>query len=148
MGKDTKFLTNNGWNQKMIRLRKEYCNLCIFLDFFANEQGRSSLKIYDEITNYSLDKLFFDGFHYEYTGNYTGQREPKGLLLSKGTQEKFKKEYEIYAQMYERKFHKKITSGIFMELLIFIYCMNNFEKKHKDYIDMDWGFVDLRDGEN
>ncbi len=135
--------TKLGWNQKLVRLREEYRTLCTFIDFVAKETGKDSIKIYDELVNFSLDHIKKNGFNYVITEEFTGRREPKGLLLSTETQESFKISYNIYQNLYYNKYKKRLTVGEFTELLIYIYCMNNFEEKHKKYINyMKWGFMD------
>ncbi|MGN9163476.1 hypothetical protein [Clostridium sulfidigenes] len=137
--------TKQGWNQKIVRLREEYRTLCTFIDFFAKETGRDSIKIYEELVNFSLDYIAYNGFHYIITEEFTGRREPKGLLLSSDTQKRFKVDFNNYKNLCMRMHGKKLTVGEFTELLIFIYCMNNFEERHKKYVGyMKWGFMDTK----
>lgn len=144
-----KHVTNIGWTQKMIRITSDYDKLCFFIDFWAKKNGKDVVTIYDEIFNYSLDNLFEHGFHYRLSDCYSKKvrREPKGFLISNTTRERFENDIKQYASLFNAKFPRNLTVAEFTELLIYIYCMDNFSQKDKDFIEIDWRIVDTKSKE-
>lgn len=140
-----KKLTQNGWKQKLIRIREQYDRLTTFLIYIGRKTIEDERLIFDDICIKSLDFLYMDGFHYKFL-DFDGRREPKGFLLENSTFEKLQENFKLYSSINNQINNDKLTIGQFMELLLYIYCQNFLDGYDKEYINRntEWGIIDIK----
>lgn len=134
MNKDTKQLLSKGWVQKTVRISDDYNKLYTFIELYAKENNLNVKTIFNSIFIYSLDHIVNNGFKYTVIP-YNKRREPKGFLISNDTYTKMKDYYEVYKLLYLKLNKSKLYYAEFIELLMYVYCINNFDEKFIDYIN-------------
>lgn len=125
----------------MVGFKYRLCDLLVFISKSKHEDAK---EVYNKIFLYSLNELYMNGLHYKIIP-YEYRREPKGFLIEKTTEDKLHAYFETYKDLYNKYQGMPFTYGEFIELLMFIYCQNNLEKKDFVYLDMnDWGIIDTK----
>lgn len=133
-------LLKTGWVQKLVRVREEYIDICLYLEFYANKMQLDKKKIFDEVFTYSISYLLENGFKYKIE-DYPKRRTPKGFLVKEVTLENLNKYYEFYKEVLINKECKRFYFCEFIELLIYIYCMNHLDKNELKLIDSKFGIT-------
>lgn len=134
-------LLNNGWKSKTVRIKMDYNRLCNFLSYQFNEDNNINSRIlFDDILSGALGILEKGNIDNIEMKNYRGRRYPKGFLLHEKTIEKLDNEYKHLKDYFLRQ-DINLSVGEFYELLIYIYCLNNLEKKVFKILDIEWGFT-------
>lgn len=132
-----------------IRISKSYNILCDFIIFINKNKERKEKKIIDSVINEGLDilvknKKCNNSDNIQIMRKYY-DREPKGFLIEENTMNRLKRQYEKYKLLYREKHDITINLGIFYEMIIYIWCVNNFTEEDFKYIDNnyiknEWGF--------
>lgn len=128
--KFAKQLLQNGWSQKTFRIKKEYIEVCSFLDYYSMKNNIDRKIFFNDLFKYSLTDIMNNGFKYNIIP-YEKRRVPKGFLMEEETYDDIK----IYHKFVSNKLTQKLHVGEFIELLIYIYCINNIDED----LNVDWG---------
>lgn len=141
-------LIGKGWSQKIIRIRNNYSILADFIIFLGRNKDSEIRKIWNYVLGSGLD--IFIEYNKKNTDliqviKYHGDREPRGFLLQVDTIEKIENEYKKYKPIYRNKYDILLSRGVFYEMLIYLWCMENFteddfEYVNKKYLKGQWGF--------
>lgn len=132
-------LLDNGWKQKVIRIKPDYFEVCTFLEYHVLKLKKDSYQFFDEIFNDSIDFIMQEGVLYEIK-KYKPMRKNKGFLLPPSTLKKFLNCYELTNSYYEKKKNKTILKSEFTELLLYLYVQRNLSEEEKNMLNIDWGF--------
>lgn len=137
-----KKLQENGWQQKTFRIRPDYIKVCSLLEFIAEKRNIERYLFFDDLFNYSIDYIYKNGFLYEFN-EYEPKRTNKGFLLRDETLQAFEECHNFIKNIYRTKKYKKLLKAEFVELIIYIFCMNNLKSEELALIDIDWGISKL-----
>lgn len=126
------------WKQRVIRIRPDYFKVLTYLEFQADKQGVERHAYINNVVRFSLDFLVENGIRYEIE-EYEPMRKGKGFFLKKETFNLFDERYKLVSNYYLSKYLKKLLVAEFMELIIYIYCINQLTEDELKLIDINWG---------
>lgn len=133
-------LLKTGWRQRIVRIRESYIDICLYLEFYASKIQIDKKKIFDEVFNFSINHISENGFKYNISA-YDKKRTPKGFLIDNNTSNDLDKYYDFYREILFKKEYKKLYFAEFVELLIYIYCVNHLEKSELKLLENKFGIT-------
>jgi hypothetical protein len=125
--------------RKVIRISQNYIVLCDFLDFYAGYKEKNKFEFYNDLFNYSLNKVSGD-IGYEF-------RKPsekvygitRSFFLNKKTYDLLNTIYNKSQKLYRSLYDDYLSLGNFTELILYIYITDNIDKKILNLFKFDFG---------
>ena len=125
--------------RKVIRINPNYIVMCDFLDFYTGYKGKNKFEFYNDLFNYSLKKISSDisyKFRKSPESNYGITRS---FFLNKKTFDLLHTTYKRSQELYKTLYDDYLSMGNFTELILYIYIVDNIEKKILDVFEFDFG---------
>ena len=125
--------------RKVIRIDPSYIVICDFLDFYAGYKGKSKFDFYNNLFNYSLKKISSDiGYKFK-KSPVPDYGITRSFFLNKKTYNLLHSAYKKSQELYKTLFDDYLSLGNFAELILYIYIVDNVEKKILDVFKFDFG---------
>jgi len=125
--------------RKVVRINSDYVVICDFLDFYAGYKGKNKFEFYNNLFNYSLKKISGDiGYRF----NKSSMSEygiTRSFFLNKKTYDLLHSTYKKSHGLYKTLFDDYLSLGNFTELILYIYIIDNIERKILDVFKFDFG---------
>lgn len=136
-------MSDKEYDKIIVRIKNDYGKVCSFLEFYANTLNINSKEIYDTVFLFSLDKLYNEGLHYEI--NNEERREPKGFRVTPDTKKTVYEYYDKYKDLYKLHTKKKLVVADFIQILLYIYCLDlkGDSKKYLEDMNINWGIKNI-----
>lgn len=128
----------SGWIQRIVRIRPDYIRLCSFLEFISDKKGIDKPQFFNEVFLYSLNSITDKGFNYNIE-EYKPRRKPKGFLMEQDTSDTIDTTYDFYSKIFQKKYNRILYIADFVELLLYIYAINNLTESELQALDLEWG---------
>lgn len=128
--------------QRIVRIKPDYLAVCSYLDFIAKKNKRDLCEFYNDLFISSLDYISKNGFKY-YIIPYKPRRTPKGLQMLDKTSSSIDDAYKFLSNIYYGNHMKKLYIAEFIELLLYIYVMNNLSEAEIENIGIEFGIKKL-----
>jgi len=130
--------------RKVIRINPKYIIICDFLDFYAGYKGKSKFEFYNDLFNYSLQKLSGDiGYEFKKSpeSNYGITRS---FFLNKKTYDLLHSTYKKSLGLYKKLYDDYLSLGNFTELVLYVYITDNIDKNILNLFKFDFGIKKKR----
>jgi hypothetical protein len=115
--------------RKVIRISQKYIVLCDFLDFYAGYEEKNKFEFYNDLFNYSLNKVSGDiGYKFKKpSGRVYGIT--RSFFLNKKTYDLLNTIYNKSQKLYRSLYDDYLSLGNFTELILYVYITDNIDKK-------------------
>ena len=125
--------------RKVIRINPRYIVICDFLDFYAGYKGKSKFDFYNNLFNYSLKKIS-SNIGYKFKKSPASEYGiTRSFFFNKKTYNLLHSSYKKSQELYKTLFDDYLSLGNFTELILYIYIIDNIEKKILDLFKFDFG---------
>jgi len=125
--------------RKVIRISQNYIVLCDFLDFYAGYKEINKFEFYNDLFNYSLNKISGDiGYKFK-KPPITVYGITRSFFLNKKTYDLLNTKYNKSQQLYKSLYDDYLSLGNFTELILYIYITDNIDKKILNLFKFDFG---------
>ena len=125
--------------RKVIRINPNYIVICDFLDFYAGYKGKSKFEFYNDLFNFSLKKISSDlGYKFK-KSPMSDYGITRSFFLNKKTYDFLHTTYKKSQELYKTLYDDYLSMGNFTELILYIYIIDNIEKKILDVFKFDFG---------
>jgi hypothetical protein len=125
--------------RKVIRINPSYIVICDFLDFYAGYKGKSKFDFYNNLFNYSLKKISSDIDYKFRKPSESSYGITRSFFLNKKTYDLLHVTYKKSQELYKTLYDDYLSMGNFTELILYIYIVDNIEKKILDVFKFDFG---------
>lgn len=133
-----KILADEGWVQKIVRIRADYIKLCSYYEFIAAKNNIDTHIFFDKIFTFSLNHLLEHGFFYE-IDEYKPIRKPKGFIMEGSISNEFTRYYNFLSDFFKKKYNRKLYVCELFELILYIYASNKLDETQLKQIGIDFG---------
>jgi hypothetical protein len=125
--------------RKVIRINQKYIVICDFLDFYTGYKGKSKFEFYNNLFNYSLNKIS-GGIGYKFKKSSTlVYGITRSFFLNKKTYDLLNTIYKKSQQLYKYLYDDYLSLGNFTELILYIYITDNIDKNILNLFKFDFG---------
>lgn len=125
--------------RKVIRINPKYIVICDFLDFYAGYKERNKFEFYNDLFNYSLKKLSSNiGYKFK-KSPISSYGITRSFFLNKKTYDFLHTTYKKSLGLYKKLYDDYLSTGNFTELILYIYIIDNIEKKILNVFKFDFG---------
>ncbi|MHB1347714.1 MAG: hypothetical protein ACYCXK_09510 [Candidatus Humimicrobiaceae bacterium] len=125
--------------RKVIRISQEYIVLCDFLDFYAGYKEINKFEFYNDLFNYSLSQISGDiGYKFK-KPSASVYGITRSFFFNKKTYNLLNTVYNKSQQLYKSLYDDYLSLGNFTELILYIYIINNIDKKILNLFNFDFG---------
>lgn len=132
-------MKNNDLTMKIIRIKEEYIQLCKLYELIALREEISKHEYLKKVISYSINYLNENGFNF-IIEIYKPRRKPKGFFLSEDIIKDFDEQFNYFKSIYYKRFERRLYECEYMELLLYIYAINNLEEKDLQTTNIkNWG---------
>jgi len=125
--------------RKVIRINPNYIVVCDFLDFYSGYKGKSKFEFYNNLFNYSLKKISSDISYKFKRSSISEYGITRSFFLNRKTYDLLHSSYKKSQELYKTLFDDYLSLGNFAELILYIYIVDNVEKKILDVFKFDFG---------
>ena len=113
--------------------------ICDFLDFYAGYKERNKFEFYNDLFNYSLKKLSSNiGYKFK-KSPISSYGITRSFFLNKKTYDFLHTTYKKSLGLYKKLYDDYLSTGNFTELILYIYIIDNIEKKILNVFKFDFG---------
>jgi hypothetical protein len=133
-----KNLLEEGWKQRIVRVRADYIKLCSFLEFYADRNNIDRHTFFDGIFRYSLSTIMKSGLVYDIEV-YEPRRIPKGFFIAPETDDEFNLVLEMMQSYFSKKLSRKLLVCELTELVLYIYSTKHLSEADLSYLNIDFG---------
>jgi hypothetical protein len=125
--------------RKVIRISQNYIVLCDFLDFYAGYKEKNKFEFYNDLFNYSLNKVSGDiGYKFK-KPSVRVCGITRSFFLNKKTYDLLNTTYNKSQKLYKSLYNDYLSLGNFTELILYIYINDNIDKKILNLFKFDFG---------
>jgi hypothetical protein len=125
--------------RKVIRISQNYIVLCDFLDFYAGYKEINKFEFYNDLFNYSLNKVSGDiGYKFRKPSEKV-YGITRSFFLNKKTYDLLNTIYNKSQKLYRSLYDDYLSLGNFTELILYIYITDNIDKKILNLFKFDFG---------
>ena len=125
--------------RKVIRISQNYIVLCDFLDFYAGYKEINKFEFYNDLFNYSLNKISGDiGYKFK-KPSVSVYGITRSFFLNRNTYEQLNTIYNKSQQLYKSLYDDYLSLGNYTELILYIYITGNIDKKILNLFNFDFG---------
>jgi len=125
--------------RKVIRINPNYIVMCDFLDFYTGYKGKNKFEFYNDLFNYSLKKISSDISYKFRKSPESSYGITRSFFLNKKTFDLLHTTYKRSQELYKTLYDDYLSMGNFTELILYIYIVDNIEKKILDVFEFDFG---------
>ena len=125
--------------RKVIRINPKYIVICDFLDFYTGYKEKNKFEFYNNLFNYSLKKISGDiGYKFK-KSPVSDYGITRSFFLDKKTYDLLHVIYNKSQQLHKTLHDDYLSMGNFTELILYIYIIDNIEKKILNVFKFDFG---------
>jgi hypothetical protein len=125
--------------RKVIRINQNYIVLCDFLDFYAGYKEINKFEFYNDLFNYSLNKISGDISYKFKKPSASVYGITRSFFLNKKTYDLLSKIYNKSRKLYKSLYDDYLSLGNFTELILYVYITDNTDKKILNLFKFDFG---------